>query len=80
MTFVLVRKTLRPVISRVETSEKGIGLMGFVVSSTLCAPCGTTDYIRATKLLVLSYVIELIKGSCGPSESLRHYIGFRELS
>jgi len=32
MTIVLVRKTLRTVISRVETSEKGIGLMGFVVS------------------------------------------------
>lgn len=32
MTFVLVRKILRPVVSRVETSEKGIGLMGFVVS------------------------------------------------
>lgn len=31
MTIVLVRKTLRSVISRVETSEKGIGLLGFVV-------------------------------------------------
>ena len=32
MTIVLVRKTLRSAITRVETSEKGIGLMGFVVS------------------------------------------------
>lgn len=33
MTIVLVRKTLRSAITRVETSEKGIGLMGFIVSS-----------------------------------------------
>lgn len=32
MTIVLVKKSLRPAISRVETSERGIGLMGFVVS------------------------------------------------
>lgn len=32
MTIVLVKKAIRPVISRVETSERGIGLMGFVVS------------------------------------------------
>ena len=50
MTFVLVRKTLRPVISRVETSEKGIGLMGFVVSFTKRIMYGATDDDRATKL------------------------------
>jgi hypothetical protein len=43
MTFVLVRKTLRPVISRVETSEKGIGLMGFVVSYPQCVSHDITD-------------------------------------
>ena len=50
MTFVLVRKTLRPVISRVETSEKGIGLMGFVVSSTAPLTDTIADCRRATKL------------------------------
>jgi len=49
MTFVLVRKTLRPVISRVETSEKGIGLMGFVVSSTAPFAVIIADCQRATK-------------------------------
>ena len=32
MTIVLVKKTLRPAITQIETSERGIGLMGFVVS------------------------------------------------
>lgn len=27
--IILVRKTLRPYISRVESSERGIGLLGF---------------------------------------------------
>lgn len=43
MTIVLVRKTLRSVITRVETSEKGIGLMGFVVS-----PCQTAKMVVLT--------------------------------
>ena len=50
MTFVLVRKTLRPMISRVETSEKGIGLMGFVVSFPVFKVDVNTDHDRGTKL------------------------------
>jgi phosphatidylinositol-bisphosphatase len=49
MAIVLVRKTLRPMVSRVETSEKGIGLMGFVVSHACHVPYASADHCRATK-------------------------------
>jgi hypothetical protein len=32
MTIVLVRKSLREAVSQVQTSERGIGLLGFGVS------------------------------------------------
>lgn len=34
MTIVLIRKSLVSAVSRVETSEKGIGLLGFGVRVT----------------------------------------------
>ena len=34
MTIVFVRKSLRPAITRIETSERGIGLLGFGVSAS----------------------------------------------
>lgn len=54
LTIVLVRKTLRPSISRVETSEKGIGLLGFGVSLLVLVQRadGAMLTCRATKLWV----------------------------
>jgi hypothetical protein len=40
MTIVLVKKTLREAISHVQTSERGIGLLGFGVSFASAPSCG----------------------------------------
>lgn len=47
--IILVRKTLRPYISRVESSERGIGLLGF----------GGNKAVRVSLFLVYGEIITL---------------------
>jgi hypothetical protein len=77
MTIVLVRQTLRSAITRVETSEKGIGLMGFVVSPLI--PLEAVLTIQGNKAVGLLRHTKLIPGSCRPSESTRYRIGLCQL-
>jgi len=77
MTIVLVRKTLRPAITRVETSEKGIGLMGFVVSPFF--PVKVVLTRQGNKAVGVLRGTKLIPGSRRPFESTRYRFGLCEL-
>lgn len=83
--IIFVRKTLKEHISRVETSERGIGLLGFGVSSTYLHPHFFADVRSIGKQSgelagnqLARRILKILEGRGSSTESSRHDTMFRQ--